>query len=100
MDLSRPKCIGPIIYIHVITLVSEVFCFSDAENSCLVKAEPSLSKSVTGSPPSSAPCLGTPQSTVTEKEGVTDMLLVSHTLVAESLPSVVAGKVVLIPQNC
>ncbi|XP_060777862.1 PHD finger protein 20-like protein 1 isoform X3 [Neoarius graeffei] len=64
---------------------------ADADSSCLVKAEPSLSKPVTGTPPSSVSSPGTAQSTVTEKEGMTDMLLVSHTLVAESLPSVVAA---------
>lgn len=77
----------------------EVCCFSDADNSCLVKAEPSLSKPVTGTPPSSVPSPGTAQSAVTEKEGMTDVLLVSHTVVAERLPAVVAGKLVLIPQN-
>lgn len=89
-----------IIYIHVITSVNKVFCFSDVDNSSLLKTEPSLSKPVTETPPSSDPCQGAAQSTVAEKEGMTDMLLVSHTLVAESLPSVVAGKVVLISQNC
>ncbi|TSK34773.1 PHD finger protein 20-like protein 1 [Bagarius yarrelli] len=60
---------------------------ADVDNSCSVKAEPSCSKPATGSL-SSLPSLETVQST--EKEGMTDMLLVSHTLVAEKLPSVVA----------
>lgn len=84
-------------FFHVIALVNKTFCFSDADNICLVKAEPSLNKPVTGTPPVPSP--GTTQSAVTEKEGTTNMLLVSHTLVAERLPSVVAGKVVLIQQN-
>lgn len=82
-------------FVHVITSVNGVFCFSDADNSCLVKAEPPLNKPVTGTP---GPSLGTAQSTIAEKEG-SNMLLVSHALVAERLPSVVAGKVVLIQQN-
>lgn len=64
-----------------------------------MKAEPTLSKPVTGNPLSSVPSPGTAQSIVPEKEGMSNMMLVSHTLVAESLPSVVAGKVVLIPEN-
>ncbi|XP_058250019.1 PHD finger protein 20-like protein 1 isoform X3 [Hemibagrus wyckioides] len=62
---------------------------ADADNICLVKAEPSLNKPVTGTP--SVPSPGTAQSAVAEKEGTTNMLLVSHTLVAERLPSVVAA---------
>ncbi|XP_060726284.1 PHD finger protein 20-like protein 1 isoform X1 [Tachysurus vachellii] len=60
---------------------------ADADNSCLVKAEPPLNKPVTGTP---VPSLGTAQSTIAEKEG-SNMLLVSHALVAERLPSVVAA---------
>lgn len=93
MDSSCPKCFVPIIYIHVITLAHEVFYFLDADNSFLVKSEPSLSKSVTGTPLSSVPSPGAAQTIITEKEGMTDVLLVGHTLVPESLPSV-AGKVV------
>ncbi|XP_046703282.1 PHD finger protein 20-like protein 1 isoform X2 [Silurus meridionalis] len=64
---------------------------TEAGNSCMIKAEPSLSKPVTSTPPPFVPAPATAQSVLTEKEGMTAMLLVNHTLVAERLPNVVAA---------
>lgn len=80
-----------VCYFHVFPLLNEVFCSLGADNSCLVTAESSLSRPVTGTPPSSVPSPGPAQSAVPDKEGMPDVLLVSHTLVAERLPTVVAG---------
>ncbi|XP_072535584.1 PHD finger protein 20-like protein 1 isoform X4 [Salminus brasiliensis] len=66
---------------------------ADCDSSCMVKTEPSVNKPSTAAPSihnSPIPPPGTAQSPFTEKERMTDMLLINHTAVAEKSPIVTA----------
>lgn len=76
------------------------FFFLDGDSNCVIKTEPSL-KPVTPSMihTSPIPPPGTAQYPASEKDRMTDVLLINHTTAAEKSLPVVTGRTVLVTQN-